>query len=61
MPPKGAGHGTLMEHIQMIKNESTKEFNRRATMGGNGLKPPVAADRGKGKPNKYDIMAMKDN
>jgi hypothetical protein len=61
-----------MDHIQMIKNESTKEFRDSSNAAGRrstlsiSVKPPLGKDEGgaktsKGKPNKYEIMMMKDN
>jgi len=55
----------------MIKNESAHEFkdianaNRRSTLS-ISAKPPLGKDEGgaktaKGKPNKYDIMILKDS
>jgi hypothetical protein len=72
MPSKAGG--SIMDHIQMIKNESSKEFReamnangRRSTVNNTaGAKPPLGKEEGgaktaKGKPNKYEIAMMKDN
>jgi len=72
MPSKAGG--SIMDHIQMIKNESSKEFReamnpngRRSTVNITpGGKPPLGKEEGgsktaKGKPSKYEIAMMKDN